>query len=149
MPAVSNALRPTNETNRFTEGWVTGRSGKRSAVGRMVPQPHVLDGEGRSGLLDDIAGRGFVVFGLDQDPREAMTAEQVKGWDELDARFLTVRSSGKGGEGEIVDHTGGLREWMARFDARVLVVRPDRFVAAADRTGLDVPAPHGNLTPAG
>ncbi len=146
VPFVTNALRPTNETNRFTAGWVTGESGKKRAVGRMIPQPEVSNGEGRIRLLDDTVPRGFVVFGLDRDPREAMTAEQVQAWAALGASFLTVRSSETSSAGEIVDHTGGLRDWMARFDARVLVVRPDRFVAATDRTGLDVPAPRGNLS---
>jgi hypothetical protein len=36
---------------------------------------------------------------------------------------------------------------MKRFDATVIAVRPDRFVAATDVTGLDVPAARGNLGP--
>ena len=50
-----------------------------------------------------------------------------------------------GSAADVVDHTGALRTWMDRFGARVLVVRPDRFVAATDRTGLHVPAGRGNV----
>jgi hypothetical protein len=45
----------------------------------------------------------------------------------------------------VIDTTGLLTAWMKRFRTRVLVVRPDRFVAATDATGLDVPGPRGNL----
>ena len=60
---------------------------------------------------------------------------------------MTVqRSSTTSNETDIiVDHTGSLRAWLARFRTSVVVVRPDRFVAAADPTGLDVPPPRGNL----
>lgn len=143
---VIDALRPKNETNRFTDGWVTGTVGRKSAIGRMIPQPEVRDPHGQLRLLDDLAGRGFVVFGLDHDPRESMNDEQAKGWTELGARFLTVgRTADAAADDVVVDHTGTFRAWMERFGTRVLVVRPDRFVAATDCTGLVVPSARGNL----
>ncbi len=76
-----------------------------------------------------------------------MSAEQVAGWTALGARFLTVRPtfSTHDGPDAVIDATGSLRAWMTRFGARVVVVRPDRFVAATDATGLDVPPSRGNL----
>jgi 3-(3-hydroxy-phenyl)propionate hydroxylase len=99
--------------------------------------------------LDNLMGQGFVVLGLDRDPREAMTQKQRDDWTRLGARFMTVqRSSATSDDADIVvDHTGSLRAWLSRFRTRVVVLRPDRFVAAADPTGLDVPPPRGNLGP--
>lgn len=98
--------------------------------------------------LDDFLGQGFAVLGLDKDPRGDMSRNQREAWELLGARFITVqRSSASNVEGEdfLVDHTGSLRAWLSRYRSRVVVLRPDRFVAAADRTGLDVPPARGNL----
>ena len=61
-----------------------------------------------------------------------MTAHQVAAWAALGARFVTVRRSFSTADDPDVDidTTGSLTDWMKRFHARVLVVRPDRFVAA-------------------
>jgi 3-(3-hydroxy-phenyl)propionate hydroxylase len=41
---------------------------------------------------------------------------------------------------ELVDLDGVLLPWLARYGVRAVAVRPDRFVAAADVSGLAVPA---------
>lgn len=147
LPGVNKVLQPNSEQNRFDRGWVTGTPSRKNALGRMIPQPEVYDSRGRVMPLDNRIGQGFVVLGLDKDPRAAMTQKQRDDWTRLGARFMTVqRSSATSNETDIiVDHTGSLRAWLARFRTSVVVVRPDRFVAAADPTGLDVPPPRGNL----
>ena len=151
LPGANTVLVPRSSTIRFTRGWVTGRPGRRNALGRMIPQPTVFDRQGREHLLDDLIGGGFVVLGLGEDPRAAMSAEQAAGWAALGARFLTVRPtfSTHDSPDAVIDATGSLRSWLTRFGARVVVVRPDRFVAAADPTGLDVPPSRGNLAAPG
>jgi 3-(3-hydroxy-phenyl)propionate hydroxylase len=145
----NRVLQPSNATNRFTKGWVTGAPGPRNALGRMIPQPTVLDRRGREHLLDDLVGSGFVVLGVGFDPRTAMTDRQVEDWTRLGAQFRTVRRSFATTDGadDVIDGTGVLIDWLDRYRAKVVVVRPDRFVAATDLTGLDVPAARGNLTP--
>jgi 3-(3-hydroxy-phenyl)propionate hydroxylase len=150
LPGWNRILQPSNATNRFKKGWVTGDPGPRNALGRMIPQPTVFDGQGREHLLDDLVGDGFVVLGLDVDPRSVMTPRQVDDWTRLGANFRTVRRSfaTTNGADDVIDCTDVLADWMKRFHARVIIVRPDRFVAATDRTGLDVPSARGNLDPA-
>jgi 3-(3-hydroxy-phenyl)propionate hydroxylase len=142
LPGWNRVLQPSNATNRFAGGWVTGTPGRRNALGRMIPQPTVFDRRGSEHLLDDVTGPGFVVLGLDTDPRTVMTSAQVSAWTALRATFHTIRSgfSTSAAEGDVIEPTGVLTGWMRRYGARVLVVRPDRFVAATDRTGLDVPS---------
>lgn len=150
LPFWNRVLQPSNATNRFAKGWVTGTPGRRNALGRMIPQPTVLDRQGHQHLLDDLVGSGFVVLGVDVDPRTAMTDRQVEDWTRLGARFRTVRRSFATTDGpdDVIDVTGVLVDWLGRYRAKVAVVRPDRFVAATDLTGLDVPAARGNLAPA-
>jgi len=152
-PGWNRILQPSNATNRFEHGWVAGSPSRRNALGRMIPQPSVFDRLGREHLLDDLVGDGFVVLGLDCDPRSAMSEAQAQAqaWAGSGAGFRTVRSgfSSQDGVEDVIDHTGVLTGWMSRFKVRVVVVRPDRFVAATDVTGLDVPSARGNLaTPA-
>ena len=150
LPFWNRVLQPSNATNRFASGWVTGTPGRRNALGRMIPQPTVLDRRGQEHLLDDLVGSGFVVLGVGIDPRSAMTARQVEAWTGLGADFRTVRRSFATTDGadDVIDGTGVLLDWLDRYRATVVVVRPDRFVAATDRTGLDVPPARGNLAPA-
>ena len=147
LPGLSQKMLPTTETNRFEIGWVTGLPKKNNALGRMIPQPEVYATTGIIHRLDDLLGQGFAVLGLDADPRESLTPEQAAGWERLGARMITVVASGasRGDADTGVDHTGTRRRWLTKYGAKVVVLRPDRFVAAADPTGLDVPAARGNL----
>jgi 3-(3-hydroxy-phenyl)propionate hydroxylase len=149
LPFWNRVLQPSNATNRFPEGWVTGRPGRRNALGRMIPQPSVFDRRGGEHLLDDLVGDGFVVLGDGVDPRDAMSDEQVDAWTSLGACFRTVRSgfATTDGPDDVIDHAGVLTDWMKHYRASVLVVRPDRFVAATDTTGLDIPVTRA-VTPA-
>jgi 3-(3-hydroxy-phenyl)propionate hydroxylase len=150
LPGWNRILQPSNATNRFENGWVTGTPSRRNALGRMIPQPTVFDRDGREQLLDDLMGDGFVVLGVDVDPRSVMTGRQVEEWTRLGAGFRTVRRTfaSTNGSDDVIDGTGVLVDWMKRFGATVIAVRPDRFVAATDVAGLDVPAARGNLGPA-
>ncbi|MEZ5115062.1 MAG: bifunctional 3-(3-hydroxy-phenyl)propionate/3-hydroxycinnamic acid hydroxylase [Candidatus Nanopelagicales bacterium] len=141
LPGWNRVLQPSNATNRVHQGWITGKPARTNALGRMIPQPTVFDPRGGEHLLDDLMGDGFVVLGRDVDPRAVMTPAQVDAWTRLGARFRAVRAgfSTTNGRDDVIDATGVLTSWMGRFRARVLVVRPDRFVAATDATGLDVP----------
>lgn len=126
----------------YVAGWFTGEPTPDSAVGKMIPQPRAATPSGLIGRLDDLLGYGFVVLGDDVDPATVLTAEEKAGWDTVGARYIAVRPADQATQGpdEIVDIDGSLIDWMRGFGARVVAVRPDRFVAAADPTGLSVPA---------
>jgi 3-(3-hydroxy-phenyl)propionate hydroxylase len=127
---------------RVMAGFVTGEIGRRSPVGFMIPQPRVARINGVRAALDDVLGPWINVIGVDHDPRQSMTVDQVRGWEDFGARFIAVLSSKKARPEkatDIVDYTDALVYWMRRRGAKVVVVRPDKFVAAADCTGLDLP----------
>lgn len=123
-------------------GWLRGPVGEDSVVGKMIPQPRVASPRGIITRLDDLLGDDFVLLGDDVDPSDEITSEEKAGWDRLGARYVAVRPSDQGtvGPDEIVDLDGALLSWMRGYGARLIALRPDRFVAAADVSGIGVPA---------
>ena len=76
------------------------------------------------------------------DPASLLTAQEKAGWDALGARYVAVRPAthGSEAEGDIIDLKGTLLGWMRKHRTRAVALRPDRFVAAAQGSGLGVPA---------
>ena len=126
----------------YEAGWLRGSPTPESAVGKMIPQPRVGDARGRLCWLDDQLGDGFALLGDGVDPRSLLSAAEQAGWGALGARYLRViapEQQGKGAD-DIVDLDGALLAWMRRYGAKAVAVRPDRFVAAADASGLALPS---------
>jgi len=142
----SGELPPLLWPPTYPAGWFTGVRAPtgfpEGVVGRMIPQPRAANVNGLIGLLDDLLGDGFVVLGDNVDPASVLTAEQKAAWGALGAKYVAVRAADQTTEGpdEIVDVDGTLIAWLREHGARVVAVRPDRFVAAADTSGLSVPA---------
>lgn len=125
----------------YDAGWFRGATAPDSAVGKMIPQPRVADARGRLCWLDELLGDGFVLLGDGVNPRTELTVEEKAAWDALGAHHLCVLSPEQQGHGsdDVVDLDGTLLAWMRRYGSKVLAVRPDRFVAAAQGSGLAVP----------
>lgn len=123
-------------------GWLRGPLGKGSAVGKMVPQPQVASTRGMLCPLDTLLGHGFVLLGDGVDPACPLSPQEKAGWDALGARYVAVRPATQGSEAEsdIIDLKGTLLAWMRKHRTRAVALRPDRFVAAAQGSGLGVPA---------
>lgn len=126
-------------------GWLRGPVGEDSIVGRMVPQPTVGDTRGAIARLDDLLGGDFVLLGDDIDPSALLSAEEKAGWDALGARYVAVRQQDQHTRGpdELVDLDEVIGPWMRGYGVRAVAIRPDKFVAAADPSGLGVPARSG------
>lgn len=126
----------------YEAGWFRGATAPDSAVGKMIPQPRVADARGKLCWLDELLGDGFVLLGDGVNPCSELNAEERAAWDALGARYLCVLSPEQQGHGsdDVVDLHGALLAWMRRFGTKVVAVRPDRFVAAAQGSGLAVPS---------
>ncbi|ANS25294.1 3-(3-hydroxy-phenyl)propionate hydroxylase [Rhodococcus opacus] len=143
----SGELPPLLWPPTYPAGWFTGISADpmgmpEGAVGRMIPQPRAANVQGLIGPLDDLLGSGFVVLGDNVDPVTVLSPAEKTAWDAIGVRYIAVRAADQATEGpdDVVDIDGTLLAWLRRYGARVVVVRPDRFVAAADSTGLSIPA---------
>jgi len=122
-------------------GWIAGEQGDGSVIGRMLPQPVVGDAVGTMARFDDLVGHDFVLLGADVDPTTLLSDEERAAWDALGASYRAVRpkTSFTQGPDDLVDLDEVLLPWFARYGVQVVAVRPDKFVAAADKTGLGVP----------
>ncbi len=122
------------------EGLVLPPAGRPSGsfVGRMLPQPVVRTAAGDDRLLDKLLGPGFALIGLECEGGDADLQDVVRHglWNDLQARAVTI--VGRAAD----ERPGAVALGDGRFDALltqhrgdVLLVRPDRYVAAAVAPG--------------
>jgi len=127
------------------------------AVGKMFMQPVVEVGTRQLAKLDDAVGPWFALIGVHLDPA-SLDPDAIGWWQALGARLVHVvpprsgplpppgRSCDRAGSppgvptGSLVveDVGGAFRDWrLARPGAEIVVLRPDRYVAAVcDRTTI-------------
>ncbi len=116
---------------RFHAGFVVpdGR-GRRSVVGRLLPQPMVRTADGGTVLLDEVLGNGFTLLLCGATRGFAGLAHPV--WDRLLVQRLAVLPDGAvPGEGSVSEVGGSLAQALSRYRDCALLVRPDHYVAAA------------------
>jgi 3-(3-hydroxy-phenyl)propionate hydroxylase len=118
--------------------------GTPPTVGRMFIQPDV-EVDGRTVKLDDILGLGFALLGFECDPAEHLDEAATRALEQLGARAVRVIESRAGevhqrhagawpGTTVVEDVANELRPWFLRRRARVVLLRPDRYVAAVGTT---------------
>jgi len=116
-------------------------SAGRPMVGRMFIQPDVEDAERRRRKLDDVTGPWFAVLGWQVDPQAALGVAEREFWHGLGARFVHIsRSRSGGGAGErllsgrgtvcVEDVDNQLAGWFEAHPGAIVVLRPDRYIAA-------------------
>ncbi|WP_421956395.1 bifunctional 3-(3-hydroxy-phenyl)propionate/3-hydroxycinnamic acid hydroxylase [Polaromonas sp.] len=139
---VPMPLHPRFRPPFLNTGWLRGPVGIQSAVGKMIPQPMVCTPQGKPGWLDTLLGNGFTLLGDGVDPASLLEPEEKARWDALGARYLAVRSGKVAAvsDTDVIDLDGTLLAWMRKQGTQAIALRPDRFVAAAQGSGLDVPS---------
>jgi 3-(3-hydroxy-phenyl)propionate hydroxylase len=87
-----------------------------------------------------------VLLGDSIDPATLLSAEQRAGWNALGTRYLNILTPDQAShdDSDLIDIYGIMLGFMRQYGARVIAVRPDRFVAASDVGGLDVPGRGAN-----
>jgi 3-(3-hydroxy-phenyl)propionate hydroxylase len=116
-------------------------------VGRMLPQPDVLRADGTRARLDDVLGSGFALLAV-SPPSTGPCRPTGPVWEALAPRRVALTLDDRAprdrwaGVVSIADIDGGLGQRLDAYRGRVLLIRPDRFVAAvlsADLHGVDGP----------
>jgi 3-(3-hydroxy-phenyl)propionate hydroxylase len=95
-------------------------------LGELVPGPLVLSGGGMFMIspavdgvpLDDLVGQRFLVLARDESDLTA----SVQWWTKIGARIATLA--------QFPATDDSLKRWMDKRNAKVVVVRPDRYVLA-------------------
>ncbi|WP_020646256.1 bifunctional 3-(3-hydroxy-phenyl)propionate/3-hydroxycinnamic acid hydroxylase [Amycolatopsis balhimycina] len=118
-------------------------------VGRMFVQPRVETGEGTHPRLDDVLGPWFAVIGFECDPLAKLGDAELAAVKVFRPRIVKIVES-RAGERHHRQHCADqdtivvedvhneLRPWFQARARDVVVVRPDRYVAAmttADELG--------------
>jgi len=125
---------------RVEEGVVVKSPGT-PMVGRMLIQPDVEDAGGARRKLDDVLGPWFAVIGWQTDPQAALGDIERAFWRSLGAHFVRIdRARCGSAPGVRVDSVHGttciedvdnqFSDWMQAHPGSVLVLRPDRYIAA-------------------
>jgi 3-(3-hydroxy-phenyl)propionate hydroxylase len=126
----------------YRKGFVVpDEEAKASRVGRMFIQPMVETAAKERVRLDTVLGSWFAVVGFECDPLAELDETSLVALDRLNARVIKVVES-RAGEIHhrqpttrpdtivIEDADNELRRWFQLAGRTVVVLRPDRYVAA-------------------
>lgn len=91
-------------------------------AGVLALQARVRVGE-RIGLLDDVAGRGFLLLTLDEEESLALDGGQRDFLDAIGARIVSFAARSK-----FRDIDGSYKRWFAAMNCRAVLVRPDFYI---------------------
>lgn len=114
----------------FNQGWlVADGRGRASLVGRMLPQPRVVTPRGDM-LLDSWIGPGFALLARGRGAASRLAELRHPLWAQLGAVRVALDD---GPSAQTRD--AGFKAAMAPYLEGVLLVRPDRYVAACITLG--------------
>lgn len=107
-------------------GLLDDRIPRSDAVGELIPQPVVLDEDGRERLLDEVLGPGFSILTKGDGSFPANT------WfvDELGGSVVTTSDIDEPGRAvkRVFDKDGLLEAWFEQAGCGWALVRPDHYV---------------------
>lgn len=114
-----------------------GRPDPKGHAGKMLIQPWVLDAEGRSRKLDDVIGLRFALITWSVGSGAWISPQSQRALAALNAVQVVIRPacqdlSREVPEGGVVvaDRDGDLKRWFDHSPGALIVLRPDRIVAA-------------------
>lgn len=128
--------------------WGIARKRRKGAEGRLIPQPQVRSFLGKISRADDVLGDGFALIGVGIDPWAGLSEGSKTRWKEIGVQSVAlwgftdrpqnVRNFGSLSPEtiELEDMTHELSDFCRKHGVRkgdVLVVRPDRVVAAVTK----------------
>ncbi len=116
------------------DGFVVSDAARRSGsfVGRMIPQPVVGTTDGADVLLDPVLGSGFALLGLDCPGIDLQAILRRGLWQGLNVNGVSIASdASRAEEHAVIVKDRRFDDVLKAHRGEVLLVRPDRFVAAA------------------
>jgi 3-(3-hydroxy-phenyl)propionate hydroxylase len=131
---------------RYTRGVVvqsaTTNGAAPSPVGRLFIQPDVILESRETRKFDDAIGPWFAIVAWATDPRLHMSDAVRTFWESVGARFVTVmpavqlsaEQTARSNDLLTLGDIGAIKQWFGDHRTSLIVLRPDRFVAAASPT---------------
>jgi len=124
-------------------GVVLGKPSRdeRAVLGRVLPQPDVREGDGKPQLLDKLVGPNFAILAIEPKTTVPIAGIDHPLWRAVGTRFLSLHWSPSRpivGFRPLQVVSPHLDHVLERHRGQLLIVRPDRLVAAiADASGLE------------
>lgn len=124
---------------QYHDGVLIPSTQKNSPVGKMFIQPKVQLVTGEHVLLDDVIGNDFAILAWGVDPQWGLSTASMQQWKKLGVKFIQVlpaiqlqNEKRKQYDGVICvgDIGTEIRTWFGRTNDSMVILRPDRFVAA-------------------
>ena len=124
---------------KYNDGALVKDNSKDSPVGKMFIQPHVQLENGQTVLLDEVIGNDFAIIAWGVDPKWGINDANMKVWQSLGVKFIQVLPAVQLGNEKRQIHDGvitigdigtDIRSWFGKTDQAMVILRPDRFVAA-------------------
>ncbi|TCB38063.1 bifunctional 3-(3-hydroxy-phenyl)propionate/3-hydroxycinnamic acid hydroxylase [Acinetobacter sp. ANC 4910] len=124
---------------QYHDGVLIQNKLKNSPVGKMFIQPKVELVSGEQVLLDEIIGNDFAILAWGVDPQWGLSDATLQQWKKLGVKFIQVlpavqlqNEKRKQFDGVICvgDIGTEIRSWFGRTNDSMVILRPDRFVAA-------------------
>ncbi|RZG80668.1 bifunctional 3-(3-hydroxy-phenyl)propionate/3-hydroxycinnamic acid hydroxylase [Acinetobacter sp. WCHAc060033] len=124
---------------KYNDGALVKDNNKESPVGKMFIQPQVQLENGQTVLLDEVIGNDFAVIAWGVDPKWGINDANMKVWQSLGVKFIQVLPAVQLGNEKRKIHDGvitigdtgtEIRSWFGKTDQAMVILRPDRFVAA-------------------
>ncbi|MHA3891304.1 bifunctional 3-(3-hydroxy-phenyl)propionate/3-hydroxycinnamic acid hydroxylase [Acinetobacter sp. GXMZU3951] len=124
---------------QYHDGVLIPNTQKHSPVGKMFIQPKVELASGEQVLLDEVIGNDFAILAWGVDPQWGLSESSMQQWQQLGVKFIQVlpaiqlqNENRKQYHGVICvgDIGTEIRTWFGRTNDSMVVLRPDRFVAA-------------------
>ena len=124
---------------QYHDGVLIQNKLKNSPVGKMFIQPKVELVSGEQVLLDEIIGNHFAILAWGVDPQWGLSETSLQQWKKLGVKFIQVlpavqlqNEKRKQYDGVICvgDIGTDIRTWFGRTNDSMVILRPDRFVAA-------------------
>lgn len=124
---------------KYNDGALVKDNNKESPVGKMFIQPQVQLENGQTVLLDEVIGNDFAVIAWGVDPKWGINDTNMKQWQSLGVKFIQVLPAVQLGNEKRKIHDGvitigdtgtEIRSWFGKTDQAMVILRPDRFVAA-------------------
>ncbi|POP71201.1 bifunctional 3-(3-hydroxy-phenyl)propionate/3-hydroxycinnamic acid hydroxylase [Pseudomonas syringae] len=129
---------------RFIKGLVLteGQAGKLSC-GHMFPQPMLMDRHKLLRLLDDVIGTGFALIQYGDAAHHCFDELRHGLWDRLEAKRILILPQNAGAIPciagcDVLQDSEGLLSEILGGSTSVLLLRPDRYIAAIFDTSSEV-----------
>jgi 3-(3-hydroxy-phenyl)propionate hydroxylase len=121
---------------RFHKGFLSGgpRDSRAEMIGKLLPQAEVRSASGVA-LLDDFLGDGFSLLCAPQTPANLFEKLPPDLFAQLQPKRVAVRAADDSatvpaGVERLTDDSGDFARWIRDVRPGILLVRPDRYVAA-------------------